>query len=204
MQRAAHSPGLDERAITPKRILYISRCKAVHSRPQGQFGGGHQLCLNAADARDDFAHVLAIRPLQQIVLYQTPGIDLTPIQRTHSSIILRSAAHLLPCFVIVLPYALLPLLQRSVDLDRRGHEYRCSGDRLIQDERPAAAAQTLENLEHRRFLTSTPEKMEIKYPIPIHGSQHMGINSGVEFPKDDIPQLLIEPFELDRNVTEHR
>ena len=78
VQRAPHSPGLNQCAVVPQRPLNRFPVEAFHPRPHRQFGGGHQLGVQAAQAACHREHAPGGRASIEVLPLDTPCRSLRP------------------------------------------------------------------------------------------------------------------------------
>ncbi len=80
VQRPAHRPDLDQRALAPKRALERLQTRALDSRPEGEGGAGEELGVQPADPPGDAQLAAAGRALMQVVAFEPQGPRLFPTE----------------------------------------------------------------------------------------------------------------------------
>jgi ketol-acid reductoisomerase len=78
VQRPAHRPGLDQRALLPQRARHRVGREVVDPRPRRQLGAGHDLGVQPAERARDLDHRVGGRAPRQPVACEPPRGDLRP------------------------------------------------------------------------------------------------------------------------------
>src|SRR5438132_7461438 len=78
MQRSAHRPDLDQRALAPERALEHLQARALDPRPEGEGGAGEELGVQPADPPSDAQLAAERRAPMQVVAFEPQGPRLFP------------------------------------------------------------------------------------------------------------------------------
>ena len=78
VQRPAHRPDLDQRALAPERALERLHARALDPRPEREGGAGEKLGVQPADPPGDAQLAAARRAPMQVVAFEPQGPRLFP------------------------------------------------------------------------------------------------------------------------------